>query len=118
MSDSEDIIDLPEEGGDDLFGDEGDEVMSDQGNVLSDRDLESDREDDRDRIEDEDDYPREDRDSQHLAESIPLYRHRIPKSKDNTVRMGLCINGSNASLIVPTNSFTTSKYQTSSSSTQ
>ncbi|VBB72428.1 Putative protein of unknown function [Podospora comata] len=85
MSDSEDIIDLPEEGGDDLFGDEGDEVMSDQGNVLSDRDLESDREDDRDRIEDEDDYPREDRDSQHLAESIPLYRHRIPKSKDNTL---------------------------------
>lgn len=86
MSDSEDPIDIVDDGGDDLFGDEDDEnAPSDAGNVLSDRELASDRgDDDIDaRRHDEDEEPAEFREK--LVAEVPLYRHRIPRSKDGSV---------------------------------
>ncbi|KAK4240024.1 hypothetical protein C8A03DRAFT_42401 [Achaetomium macrosporum] len=82
MSDSEEPIDIPDEGGDDLFGDEDDDAISQKETVLSDRELASDREDDeadaRDREDDEE--PQQFREQ--LVAEVPLYRHRIPRSKD------------------------------------
>jgi RNA polymerase-associated protein LEO1 len=93
MSDSEDPINLPDEAGDDLFGDGDDnnldEVLSqspksDRGRALSDGDLASDR-----GRGYGDDLP-EDRDDQEqtreqVVMTVPMYRHRIPKSKGNQV---------------------------------
>ncbi len=84
MSDSEEIVDLPDEGGDDLFGDD------DVEDVISERDLsehESDQEKDYgrgavDRSEFEQDRA-EFREKTYLT--VPMYRHRIPRSNDGTV---------------------------------
>lgn len=90
-SDSEDhAADLPDEGGDDLFGDEGgDDALSqsDHGRALSDHELASDRGDDYGGLHDEDDEPPEMRNK--VVMSIPMYRHRIPKSKNGQVCYGL-----------------------------
>ncbi len=87
MSDSEEIVDLPDEGGDDLFGDD------DVEDVISERDLsehESDQEKDYgrgagDRSEFEQDRA-EFREKTYLT--VPMYRHRIPRSSDGTVCLG------------------------------
>ncbi|KAL2130098.1 hypothetical protein VTI74DRAFT_6899 [Chaetomium olivicolor] len=86
MSDSEDPIDIVDEGGDDLFGDgDDDNALSETGNVLSDRDLASERDDDDldARRRDEDEEPPEFREK--LVAEVPLYRHRIPRSKDGSL---------------------------------
>lgn len=82
MSDSEDLVEMPEDG-DDLFGE------SDNGDALpgSDRDAGSDNDaGDRTRAyEDDDDQPaafHEDR----VIESVEVHRHRIPKPQDGVVR--------------------------------
>ncbi|ORY66260.1 Leo1-like protein-domain-containing protein [Pseudomassariella vexata] len=86
MSDSEDPLDL-EAGGDDLFGDGDDdnELQSDHGRVLSDGDLASDAEDGG--------HNRDDNTAMEGAEikdklvlETQLYRHRMPKSRDGTLR--------------------------------
>jgi RNA polymerase-associated protein LEO1 len=89
MSDSEDPIDIADEGGDDLFGDEGDDdAMSEIEKAVSDRDVASDREDDEldTRRHDDDEEPREFREK--LVAEVPLYRHRIPRSKEGGVSHG------------------------------
>lgn len=85
MSDSEDPIDVPDEGGDDLFGDEDDDAISEIEKALSDREIVSDREDDDvdARRHDEGEEPREFREK--LVVEVPLYRHRTPRSKDGGV---------------------------------
>ncbi|KAK3394158.1 Leo1-like protein-domain-containing protein [Podospora didyma] len=90
MSDSEDPIDVPNEGGDDLFGDDddGDNPISEIENALSDRELASDNDD-----EDGDDSGRQKRrDTQEptefrekLVAEVPMYRHRTPKSRDGNL---------------------------------
>ncbi|KAH6650820.1 Leo1-like protein-domain-containing protein [Chaetomium tenue] len=82
MSDSEEPIDIADEGGDDLFGDDGDDALSDIENVVSDREIVSDREDDEADAprRDDDEEPREFREK--LVSEVPLYRHRTPRSKD------------------------------------
>ena len=85
MSDSEHPIDIVDEGGDDLFGDEGDDAISEVENALSDRELASDREDDEldAHRRGDDEEPREFREK--LVAEVPLYRHRVPRSKDGSV---------------------------------
>ncbi|KAH8905466.1 hypothetical protein BR93DRAFT_929722 [Coniochaeta sp. PMI_546] len=94
MSDSEELIeDLPD-AGDDLFGDgDGDDNLDDVlsqsdrgGHALSDRDLASDH---GDRRNDYDDELRDDDEPAHREEqvmTVPMYRHRIPKSTDNQLK--------------------------------
>ncbi|KAL1879921.1 hypothetical protein VTK73DRAFT_6617 [Phialemonium thermophilum] len=92
MSDSEDSVDLPEEGGDDLFGDGGgggggEDVQSDfddEKRALSDRELASERGEEDDVMHFDDDEPPQVRDR--VVMSIPMYRHRIPKSKDGQLQ--------------------------------
>jgi RNA polymerase-associated protein LEO1 len=97
MSDSEDPIDLPDEGGDDLFGDDDDnDVQSEQERVLSDRDLESDRDDDdqpaRTAAYDDDDGAMDDQVvQQKTIMNIDMYRHKIPKTKDHLVSQGITL---------------------------
>ncbi len=86
MSDSEDPIDLADEGGDDLFGDEdGDDAISEIENLVSDHEAASDKEENEadTRRRDEDEEPREFREK--LVAEVPLYRHRIPRSKEGGV---------------------------------
>lgn len=89
MSDSEDPIDnIPDDGDDDLFGDEGGDATSDAPQALSDRELASDREDNESDVHrrEDDEEPREFREK--LVVEVPLYRHRIPRSKDGSVSGG------------------------------
>ncbi|RYP74408.1 hypothetical protein DL771_003075 [Monosporascus sp. 5C6A] len=93
MSDSEDPIDLPDEGGDDLFGDADDGAQSDQERVLSDRDLASDHDDDGQGRQDglgPDGVDEEENDQviekQINIMSVPMYRHRTPKTKDGSLQ--------------------------------
>lgn len=86
MSDSEDPLDAVDEGGEDLFGDEGDdEVASPPGRELPDDDLASDPDEDADaRHRDYDDaLPQETRDKVVIEQ--PTYRHRVPKPRDGMV---------------------------------
>ena len=87
MSDSEDPLDAIDEGGDDLFGDEGDEPASPKAQILDDDDLASDPDEDshirRKEYEDEDAQPHETRDRVVMA--VQTYRHQIPNPKDGTV---------------------------------
>lgn len=89
MSDSEDPIDnLPDvdDGGDDLFGDDDDAAPD---NVLSERDFASDKDDGNEgaqhQTQEDDDEPHEFREK--LAAEVPLYRHRIPKSKNGDLHV-------------------------------
>lgn len=90
MSDSEDPVDLPDDAGDDLFGDgDLDDIPSDNenGNVVSEKDLASDQEGGEQQGYDGGDM---DMDQQEVKEKLVLntqmYRHRTPKSKDGVVR--------------------------------
>ena len=88
MSDSEDPVDLPEEGGDDLFGDGGgddDDVLSqsDKGRSPGDNDALSDHGGGYGELLEEDyETPQV---KNKVVMSIPMYRHRIPRSKDGQV---------------------------------
>ncbi|KAI0136730.1 Leo1-like protein-domain-containing protein [Xylariales sp. AK1849] len=88
MSDSEDPVDLPDEGIDDLFGDDdGNEAQSDNERALSGGDLDSDK-DDREQYGG-DDMDMDQQDAvvkDRLIMNIQMYRHRTPKSKDGTLR--------------------------------
>ncbi|KAI5466094.1 Leo1-like protein-domain-containing protein [Mariannaea sp. PMI_226] len=89
MSDSEDPIDPLDEGGDDLFGDEGDDdVASTKERVLDDDDLASDPDGDsyaryRDDNDDQTQHETKDR----VVMAVQTYRHRIPKPKDGALRV-------------------------------
>ncbi len=85
MSDSEDPVDIADEGADDLFGDEGDDdALSEIEKAVSDKEPASDREDDElDARRDDDEEPREFREK--LVAEVPLYRHRTPRSKEGGV---------------------------------
>ena len=96
MSDSEDHVDpIDDAGDDDLFGDDDDDAndaASPQGNVLSDGDLASDDEDDRragrdDRAASQEEAEFKDK----TVLNVPLYRHRIPKSTDDSVGPSITI---------------------------
>ncbi|KAI1852352.1 hypothetical protein JX265_006402 [Neoarthrinium moseri] len=89
MSDSEDHLDVAEDGVDDLFGEGGDDddLQSDNERVLSDADLASEK-DDRERYG-EDDVDMDEQDvvvKDRLVMNIQMFRHRTPKSKDGTLR--------------------------------
>ncbi|KAL2165220.1 hypothetical protein VTH06DRAFT_516 [Thermothelomyces fergusii] len=86
MSDSEEPVDIADDGADDLFGD-GDEALSDADNAVSGREAAASEKEDEDadaRIHDDqdedDEGPRHFREK--LVSEVPLYRHRIPRSKD------------------------------------
>ncbi|PNY20653.1 Uncharacterized protein TCAP_07337 [Tolypocladium capitatum] len=90
MSDSEDPLDVVDEGGEDLFGDEGedegeDEAASPLERVLDDDELASDPDEDADaRNRDyDDDMPQADK----LVAELTTYRHRIPKPRDGMLRI-------------------------------
>ncbi|KAI9171416.1 RNA polymerase-associated protein LEO1 [Paramyrothecium foliicola] len=90
MSDSEDPIDLIDEGGDDLFGDEGDDdIASPKANARDDDDLASDREaGGYGRDEDEDEDTQQFRETQErVVMGVRTYRHRIPKPQDGSLRV-------------------------------
>jgi hypothetical protein len=117
MSDSEDPIDLVDEEGGDLFGDE-DDAGSDLGQVLSDKDLASDQDDADLEPRDEDRYEQPQvRDK--VIMGVNVARHRIPKSKDGTVSPSLELDVLGiGSLTRRLHSFKPSKSPTSSSSIQ
>jgi RNA polymerase-associated protein LEO1 len=88
MSDSEDPVDLADEGGDDLFGDDEPETNAERERYLSDTEL------DRDAVErDDDDMDRDDdameiqQTKEEIVMDVALSRHRIPKTKNGTVRL-------------------------------
>ncbi|KAL7803549.1 Leo1-like domain-containing protein [Trichoderma aethiopicum] len=89
MSDSEDPLDAIDEGGDDLFGDEGDEGdASPQARILDDDDLASDPEgygeaEQRDYEGSQARHETKDR----VVMAVQAYRHRIPKPTDDALRV-------------------------------
>ncbi|KAM0564314.1 hypothetical protein ACHAPJ_000524 [Fusarium lateritium] len=89
MSDSEDPIDPIDEGGDDLFGDEGDDdIVPTKEPVHEDDELASDPEGDsyaRYRNDDDDQAQVQTRDQ--VVMGVKTYRHRIPKPKDGALRI-------------------------------
>ncbi|KAJ6782318.1 hypothetical protein PWT90_08641 [Aphanocladium album] len=89
MSDSEDPLDQIDEGGDDLFGDD-DDAGSPAPRVVydDDDDLASDPEDDgRRRRYDDDDNQVQHETKEKVVMAVQAYRHRIPKPKDNILRV-------------------------------
>lgn len=90
MSDSEDLVDLNEEGGDDLFGDDSPSGSpapdSPAPEVLSDRDLDSDV----DQANEVGGYEsNQDADEpghqEKVVAGIQIYRHRTPRTKEGRV---------------------------------
>ncbi|OAQ97136.1 hypothetical protein LLEC1_00741 [Akanthomyces lecanii] len=89
MSDSEDPLDQIDEGGDDLFGDEDDAgspaprvVHDDDDDLASDPDDAGDR-----RRYDDDDNQVQHETKEKVVMAVQAYRHRIPKPKDNILRV-------------------------------
>lgn len=97
MSESEDPVDIPDDGADDLFGD-GDEAVSDADNAVSDREAASEKDDDEADARIHDDHDEDDEGPRHFREKlvseVPLYRHRIPRSKDGGVSHDQLLAGS------------------------
>lgn len=87
MSDSDDPVDLHDEGGDDLFGDgDEDQPGSPPAQVLSDKDLDSDAGDANAAQGYESGGEQEAPDHQDkVIAGIQLYRHRTPRTKDGMV---------------------------------
>ncbi len=87
MSDSEDPLDQIDEGGDDLFGDEGDQ-QSPAPRALDDDELASDPEDDghRGQYDDEEDRVQHET-REKVVMNVQTYRHRLPSPKDGMVRL-------------------------------
>ncbi|ATY59271.1 RNA polymerase-associated [Cordyceps militaris] len=87
MSDSEDPLDQIDEIADDLFGDD-DDARSPAPRVLDDDDLASDPEDtDEHRHYGEDDTQVQHETKEKLVMAVQAYRHRVPKPKDNILRV-------------------------------
>ncbi|KAM0260391.1 hypothetical protein ACHAQJ_002792 [Trichoderma viride] len=89
MSDSEDPLDAIDEGGDDLFGDEGDEGdASPQGRILDDDDLASDPEayGEAEPRDYDGSQPRQET-KDRIVMAVQAYRHRIPKPSDDSLRI-------------------------------
>ncbi|KAI5926897.1 Leo1-like protein-domain-containing protein [Camillea tinctor] len=93
MSDSDEPIDLPDEGGDDLFGDEDDnETRSNQDGVLSDDDLASEQDaggrhtrDDRDDRDDDAEAQNQQVKEKRIGD-VAMFRHRTPRTKDGALQ--------------------------------
>ena len=85
MSDSDQPIDAVDDAGDDLFGDDGADALSEIENGLSDQELASDRDDDTRRRDARRDSEEPTEYKEKLVGGVPLYRHRIPKSNDGSV---------------------------------
>lgn len=97
MSDSDEPIDLPDEGGDDLFGDDGDGDIpqSEPERAHSDRELASDHDDD-DHDGNRGDYGQDTQDGMGLevertVMEVGVFRHKAPKNKDGAVRLNRAI---------------------------
>ncbi len=93
MSDSEDPIDPIAESGDDLFGDEPDDVEegleSPKARVLDDDDLASDPEGDTyARYRDEDQTQDQDEVRERIVIDVTTYRHPVPRPSDGQVSSG------------------------------
>ncbi|RYC62721.1 hypothetical protein CHU98_g3485 [Xylaria longipes] len=87
MSDSEDPLDLADEGGDDLFGDEEQEPRSDRERYLSDNELASERDAaERDGVDndDDDEAMQAEQTKDEIVMDVALSRHRMPKMKNGT----------------------------------
>ncbi|KAI0482851.1 Leo1-like protein-domain-containing protein [Xylariaceae sp. FL0804] len=87
MSDSDEPIELPEEGGDDLFGDEDNAPQSDQERVLSDKDLASDQDEDERSVQEDDEDTQPQVIKEKRIQEIDLYRHRLPKTKNGMLQI-------------------------------
>lgn len=87
MSDIEDPIDSVDEGGDDLFGDDGDDdVVPTKEPVHEDDELASDPEGDSyARYRNDDDDQTQVQTKERAIQNVETYRHRIPKPKDGAV---------------------------------
>lgn len=92
MSDIEDPIESVDEGGDDLFGDDGDDdVVPTKEPFNEDDELASDPEGDsyaRYRNDDDDQAPVQTK--ERAIQNVETYRHRIPKPKDGAVCIFTC----------------------------
>ncbi|KAI1428162.1 Leo1-like protein-domain-containing protein [Xylaria sp. FL1777] len=87
MSDSEEPLDLAEEEGDDLFGDEEPEPKSDRERYLSDNELASDRDaPEHDGVDDDDEAMQTQQTKDEIVMDIALSRHRMPKIKNGTLQ--------------------------------
>lgn len=86
MSDSDEPIDLADETGGDLFGDEEPDPRSDRDRYLSDKELASDV-DAAERDDGEDDEVMQTQQTKdEVVLDVALSRHRMPKIKNGTVR--------------------------------
>ncbi|RWA08328.1 hypothetical protein EKO27_g6781 [Xylaria grammica] len=88
MSDSEEPVDLADEGGDDLFGDDEPEPKSDRERYLSDNELASDKDAvEHDGIDYDDDEAMQTQQTKvEVVLDVPLNRHRMPKIKNGTLQ--------------------------------
>ncbi|KAF4334140.1 hypothetical protein FBEOM_12059 [Fusarium beomiforme] len=89
MSDIEDPIDSIDEGGDDLFGDDGDDdIVPTKEPVHEDDELASDPEGDSyARYRNDDDDQVQVQTKERAIQNVETYRHRIPKPKDGALRI-------------------------------
>ncbi|KAF9776983.1 hypothetical protein IL306_004768 [Fusarium sp. DS 682] len=89
MSDIEDPIDSVDEGGDDLFGDDGDDdIVPTKEPVHEDDELASDPEGDSyARYRNDDDDQAQVQTKERAIQNVETYRHRIPKPKDGALRI-------------------------------
>ncbi|WQF78027.1 Putative leo1-like protein [Colletotrichum destructivum] len=86
MSDSEDLVELPEEDEEDLFGDEpADDVLEDRSRAGSERDAASDQ-DAGEGYGRDDEVPASTDYETRVIEAVEMQRHRIPKAKDQRLR--------------------------------
>ncbi|KAI0428946.1 Leo1-like protein-domain-containing protein [Xylaria sp. FL1042] len=88
MLDSEDPIDLADEGGDDLFGDEEPEPKSDRERYLSDNELASNKDaTEHDGVDyDDDEAMQTEQTKEEIVMDIALSRHRMPKIKNGALQ--------------------------------
>ncbi|KAH9998052.1 Leo1-like protein-domain-containing protein [Xylariaceae sp. FL0662B] len=86
MSDSDDPIDLPNEGGADLFGDEDDEAQSEHGRVLSDHDLASEQDEGNRLAHDYEDIDGDQEVKVKRIMGVTVHRHRTPRTKDSLLQ--------------------------------
>jgi len=104
MSDSEDLVDLADEGGDDdLFGDDEPETNAERERYLSDTELDRDAvERDHDDMDHDEDATQTQQTKEEIVMDVALSRHRIPKTKNGTVRLPALSSGPASRLTVPT----------------
>ncbi|KAI0533875.1 Leo1-like protein-domain-containing protein [Xylaria digitata] len=88
MSDSDEPLDIADEGGDDLFGDEEPESKHDHERYLSDNELASDRDAaEHDGVDyDDDEAMQTQQTKDEIVLDISLSRHRMPKVKNGTLQ--------------------------------